>query len=287
MIKISVPATSANIGPGFDCLGIAFNLYNSFRFEKNDRFYMVDFDKRYSNPIRNLVCQSYIKVFDSVGEKPIPLKIYMDKQDVPTSRGLGSSATCIVAGVLAAKYYLKDKISYLHAFQIASKIEGHPDNVAPAMFGGLVASYLDNDNYKFVKYDVSDNLKFNVLVPTFELSTKRSRGALPKYLGYKDIVYNISRVANIPYAFYKGDIILIKELLNDKMHEPYRMGLIEGAEDIKKCAYDNYFAFAISGAGPSLLVISDKCIDNVFDKFKDWRKLDLTVASSGAIVTEI
>ncbi|MGM9971097.1 MAG: homoserine kinase [Anaeroplasmataceae bacterium] len=287
MIKIKVPATSANLGPGFDVLGIAFNLYNSFRFEESEEFQMIGFEKRYEAVEKNLVCQSYIKAFESINETPIPIKIYMDTQDVPTSRGLGSSATCIVAGVLAAKYYLKGKLSLESAFQIATGIEGHPDNVAPAMFGGLIASYKDNDIYKHIRYDVSSILKFNVLVPDFELSTHESRSVLPHELPYSDIVYNTARIANIPYAFYMGNLNLIKDLLSDKMHEPYRMRLIKGAEDIKKRAHENGCAFAISGAGPSLLVISEENINNKFNDFSNWKIYNLAIAKDGAIVIEM
>lgn len=287
MIKIKVPATSANLGPGFDVLGIAFTLYNSFRFEKSDDFEMIGFEKRYLSCERNLVCQSYIKAFQSKGLKPIPVKIYMDLQEVPTSRGLGSSATCIVAGVLAAKYYLDGLLSYEEAFQVAANIEGHPDNIAPAMFGGLIASYNIGGIYKHIKYDVSDKLKFNVLVPNFELPTHESRGALPSNLNYRDIVYNTSRIANIPYAFNNGDLELITELLSDKMHEPYRMKLIKDSDKIREIAKNNGWAFALSGAGPSLLVISKEDINDKFLKFNNWKIFNLTVGQEGAIVSEI
>lgn len=286
MIKVRVPATSANLGPGFDVLGVAFTLYNSFGFERSNHFEMVDFQGRYSDPKHNLVCQSYKKVFDKLNLNAIPVKIYMLEQNVPTSRGLGSSATCIVAGVLAAKYFLKDKVSTELAFQIATSIEGHPDNVAPAMFGGLIASFNDEGTYKYVRYEVSNKLKFNVFVPNFELSTSKARGVLPQVLSYSDIVNNTSRVANIPYAFSKGDLGLLKSLMNDKMHEPYRMALIDGSEDIKKVAHDNGFAFAISGAGPSLLVVSDKDVLNTFEKFSNYKLYKLEVASNGAIIEE-
>lgn len=288
MITIKVPATSANLGPGFDVLGIAFNLYNSFKFKKANFFKMIDFEERYLNPNRNLVCRSYKKVFEELGLDPIPVFIYMLDQEVPTSRGLGSSATCIVAGVLAAKYFLGDKVSYEKCFQIASNIEGHPDNIAPAMFGGLISSYNLNGEFKHVRYNVSNELSFNVLVPPFELNTHESRKALPKVLPYSDIVYNTARISNIPYALSQGNLELLKELMSDKMHEPYRMRLIKGSEDIKKIAIDNGCAFAISGAGPSLLVVSnkEKDINVLFNEYKDWRIFNLEVATNGAIVLE-
>lgn len=286
MIKVKVPATSANLGPGFDALGIAFTLYNEFGFEKSDKLETVDFQGRYANPKYNLVCTSYVKVFEELNIPVIPVKVYMLDQNVPTSRGLGSSATCIVAGVLAAKYFIGDKVSYDFAFQIASRIEGHPDNIAPAMFGGMIASYVKNDKFKHIRYDVSDRIRLNVLVPNFELSTSKARGVLPKVLPYKDIVYNTSRIANLPYAFVNGDLELLSELMDDKMHEPYRMPLIEGAEEIKKVAQSKGYAFAISGAGPSLLVISSNDIEGVFDEFKNYTVYKLNVASNGAIVEE-
>ena len=286
MIKVKVPATSANLGPGFDALGIAFNLYNEFGFEKNNKFEMINFQERYADPKHNLVCISYKKVFDYLNINAIPCKIYMMDQNVPTSRGLGSSATCIVAGVLAAKYFLGKKVSYDECFQIASEIEGHPDNIAPAMFGGMIASYTVDKCFKHVRYEVSENLKFNVLVPSFELSTHQAREVLPKALPYSDIVYNSARVANLPYAFQSGNLELLVELMDDKMHEPYRMPLIKDSSEIKKLAKENGFAFAISGAGPSLLVVSTTDINDTFAKYSDFKVYKLSVASSGAIVEE-
>jgi len=211
----------------------------------------------------------------------------MDTQDVPTSRGLGSSATCIVAGVLAAKYFLGDKVTLDECFQIASQIEGHPDNVAPAMFGGLISSYTKGNEFKYVKYDVSDKLMFNVFVPPFELETHASRGVLPKELGYKDIVFNTSRMANIPYAMQTGNLELLIDMLNDKMHEPYRLPLINGSKEIRDIAHNNNCAFALSGAGPSLLIISDKNINSLFTQYTDWKMFNLQIGNNGAIVKEI
>ncbi len=285
MIKIKVPATSANLGPGFDCLGLAFNLYNVFSFELCKTFCFSGFDEAYAND-NNLVKTSYEAVFKYLNKEVIPVKITMDYLNVPTSRGLGSSATCIVAGVLAAKYFLNDEIDILTCFNIASNIEGHPDNVCPAMFGGLISSY-KTDTYKYVKYDVSSELIFNVLVPSFKLNTHVARSVLPKSLEYKDIIFNMARVSNIPYAFSSGNICLIKELLNDKLHEPYRMSLIKDSSLIKKIAHDNDYSFSISGAGPSLLVISKNKITNEFEDFSDWRLLNLEVCNSGAIVEVI
>lgn len=283
MIKIKVPATSANLGPGFDVLGVAYTMYNAFGFEKSDHYEMVGFQGRYSNPNHNLVCASYKKVFDYLNINAYPVKIHMLEQEVPTSRGLGSSATCIVAGVLAAKEFLKGRVSYDECFQIATSIEGHPDNIAPAMFGGLVASF-KADNYKFVKYNVSDKLKFNLLVPSFELQTSKSRGVLPHELSYADITFNASRVANIPYAMSNGDLNLLKDLMNDKAHEPYRMPLIKDSECIKEIAHNNGYAFAISGAGPTLLVISDDDISDKFANYSDFKIYKLNVSNQGAII---
>lgn len=285
MIKIKVPATSANIGPGFDCLGIAFNLYNHFKFEENNEFELIGFDERYKED--NLVLNSYLEVFKQLGIEPIKIRIIMDTQEVPTSRGLGSSATCIVAGVLAAKYFLGDKGKDVNYFNIASNLEGHPDNVAPAMFGSLVASYKVEDEYKMVKYEVSSSVKYNVLVPNFELSTHEARNALPKTLTYSDIIHNTSRLVNIPYALSSGNISLIKDLLDDKMHEPYRMSLISESTDIKKIAHENGWSFSISGAGPSLLIISDKEVEETFSSFKNWKVYELNVANDGTILEVI
>lgn len=281
MIKVSVPATSANLGPGFDSLGIALKLYNVFTFKKASSF-SFDGDLNVED---NLIIKTIKKAFAYKNEEEPTLEI-TSKSDVPMSRGLGSSATCIIAGLLAANYYLANKLSNQEILNLSTEIEGHPDNVTPAFLGGLVASYL-TDKTNCVRYEVSNNIKFNYLVPNFTLSTEAARKALPATLTYKQAVNNISRCANIPFAFTKGDLSMLKDLLSDAIHEPFRFPLIEDSLTIKEYATKNNLPFFLSGAGPTLCILDDKYIDLDIETKKDWQVYHLEVDYTGAKVVEI
>ena len=257
MFLVKVNATSANVCVGFDVLGLALDITNEFSFEKSDKFEFVGFEKQYSSPKSNMVYRAYRKVFEKLNKKPIPVRIGF-KGDIPVSRGLGSSSSLIVAGIFAANEALNKPLSVEELYDIACEIEGHPDNVAPAIYGGLVASFKNDDKYKSIIYPVNNNLKFLVIIPPFKLSTHEAREALPKVLPYKDIVNNLSRIVNIPYAFNNGDVRLLKELFNDKVHEPYRGKLIQNYDNIKNDLKDLNCAFAISGSGSCMLVICEE-----------------------------
>ena len=138
-------STSANVGPGFDTLGICFDLYNDYQYEINDKYELINFPFKYTNPNKNLIIQSYEKVFKLLNKPIIYIKLTQLVQNIPTSRGLGSSASCIVCGIMMANDILNNPLSKEEVFQLASEIEGHPDNVAPAILGGLVLSSLEED----------------------------------------------------------------------------------------------------------------------------------------------
>lgn len=257
MIKIKVPATSANFSIGFDVCGIAFNIYNEFLFEKSDKNKLAGFQKEFLND-NNLVLQSYKRFFKEYHLEYIPISITLSKSNVPDSRGLGSSATCIVAGVLAANLISKSNLSNEALLTLMSKIEGHPDNVAPAFLGGFVASYKNKDEYKSIRYHVSHNLYFNVYIPNQHLSTEEARNVLPLNYSREDVISNLSRIIHLPNALVNGDYKLLKDLLKDKIHEPYRLKLIEHSNDLIKQLSEIGATCIISGSGSTMLGISDK-----------------------------
>lgn len=255
MLQVRVSATSANVCVGFDVLGLALSLENVFTFEKKNEFSFKGFLPKYSNKNHNLVYDSYVNVFKRLNLEPIPVEIGF-KGDIPVSRGLGSSSSLIVAGVFAANYFLNNKLTNDELLNICCEIEGHPDNVAPAVLGGLVASFKDDNGYHSISYPVSNKLKFFAVIPPFELSTHMAREVLPKALEYKDIVNNLSRIIHLPKAFNDGDVKLLKSLFNDKLHEPYRGNLIKGYNEIKEILRNEDAAFAISGSGSTMLIIA-------------------------------
>jgi len=256
MLRIKVEATSANLCVGFDTLGIALDIYNEFTFEKSDEFGFKGFLNEYSNVHNNLVYDSYTHIFELKGEKPVPVIIGY-KGDIPLSRGMGSSSSLIVAGVFAANYFLKNKFTKDELFSICAKIEGHPDNVAPAIYGNMVASFKYEDEYYPNIYKISDKLKFGVVIPNNHVSTEAARKVMPKEYKISDIVNNLSRIVNVPYAFTNGDLELIKKLFIDMIHEPYRKALINEYDEVKKIVENNNAVIAISGSGSTMLIISN------------------------------
>ena len=255
MFRIKVNATSANICVGFDVLGLALDIFNEFEFEAAEKFEFYGFEPEYCNIKNNMVYDSYVEVFKRLKMDPIPVSIGF-KGDIPVSRGLGSSSSLIVAGVFAANHILNDKLTKDECFAICAEIEGHPDNVAPAIYGNLVASYREGDVFYPNIYPVSNRLKFITVIPPFKLSTHAAREVLPKSLPYADIVHNMARIVNIPRAFADGDIELLKHLFSDKLHEPYRGKLINGYAELKAICDKEDVAFCISGSGSTMLIVA-------------------------------
>ena len=285
MIKITVPATSANLGPGFDCLGIALNLYNTFYFEKTeDDFVYINMPEKYCNR-NNLIVRSSLETYKYLNIDPIYYSI-SNESDVPIARGLGSSATCIAAGILAAVKFSGKDVSTGEMISIASKIEGHPDNTTPALIGGLV-SCVNSKEVLYNKYLVDNSLRFTVVIPPFKLSTNEARGVLPKTLGYEDIVYSMSRAINIPKALEEGNLEMLYYLLRDKLHQPYRFDLIKGSKKYLNFSKKNKLPFCISGSGSTMLFISNESIVEKLEKINDnYTVIELKVDNGGAKVEE-
>ena len=203
-IKVSVPATSANVGSGFDALGLAVTLYNTATFEESDKLDISAADgTRIPRNESNLIYRSAKSLFDRVGKKMPPLKI-VQTNPIPMARGLGSSSACIIAGLLGANRMLGDVLNTQELLTLATAIEGHPDNVAPALLGGLTSSVFEDGQVYSVKRDVDPSLCFAAIVPDYKLLTEAARAALPARVPHKDAVYNLSRAALLPAAFCDG-----------------------------------------------------------------------------------
>ena len=259
MIKIKVPATSANVGPGFDCLGIAYSYFNEFKIEKADKMLIEGCDPAFTTKDNefNIAFNETMKKLKKKGS----YHVYYEPK-IPASRGLGSSASVIIAGCMTANilYGGNNKLSNDDIFQIASKLEGHPDNVAPAIFGGLTASTkLKNELFYHKKYNVSNKLYFTVLIPDFKTSTAMARKLLPKSYKKEEATEMISHSILMVEAIQNGDFNLLKNVCVDYIHEPFRKKLIRDYDYIKKIVEKNGDAVVlISGSGPTLLVISNK-----------------------------
>lgn len=292
MVKIRVPATSANMGPGFDSLGVALNMYNTFNAKEMEKGLKITGCSRVFNNENNLVIKSMKRCFEEIGYiyKGIELNI---NASIPVSRGLGSSAACIVGGVMAANEIAGRYLSKEDILKIAAGIEGHPDNISPAIFGGMTVSIKDVDKIYYEKINISRNINFCAIIPEFKLSTDISRSVLPKEVPFGDAVFNIGRAALLITALERGRTDLIKICCSDKLHQDYRGFLINNYNEItKKCSELNSLGVFLSGAGPTIMVIiNNKNVDIIenlkgyLDTLKDrWKVKKLNIDYKGAAV---
>lgn len=289
MIKIKVPATSANLGPGFDTLGIALNIYNVFYVDKSDILIFENIDEEFKNR-ENLFVIAYDKALAIKNKKA---NVYVKfETNIPISRGLGSSSSLIVAGVLAANYLHNLGLSMQEMFYICNSIEGHPDNVAPCLFGGFTASLVHKDIPYSKKIAVNKKFVFTVMIPDFEVKTVDARKVLPKELSTEDAIYSLSRAISLCFALQDGDEEILKLSFNDKIHQPYREKLIPDYKDLEKEALQKgALSFMISGSGSTCLAIStDKNFSEKIDTSRlkaKWRLIDCSVHSEEAKVEDI
>ena len=255
---VRVPASSANLGPGFDCFGIAWQLYNEIEFTPDKDIEITGCDEKFCSA-DNLAYKAYAMTLEKGGVKEKGVHIHFKNTDIPVSHGLGSSSALIVGGVIAADALYDLKLSDMEKLEIATAIEGHPDNVAPALLGGLTASTMVGSDPVTVHFPLSDRLIFAALVPPFELSTALARSVLPSSVSRADAVFNVSRAALVLNALGSGDAALLGVGMEDRVHQPFRLPLIEGWETAEKLSADcGGKAFCISGAGSTLLCASNE-----------------------------
>ena len=290
MVTIVTPATTANLGPGFDCLGCALSLYNRFEFEEIDSGYEITGCPPEYAGADNLCAVAYRAAMERMGMRPRGLRVAIDSR-IPLSRGLGSSASCIVAGALAANALHGNPLSEDEALCVATGVEGHPDNVAPCLLGGLTASFLQEGRVRTVRFTPHPSIRFCALIPDFELSTAKARAALPAQVPFADAVYNLSRAALLPRALEAGDTGAVAAALTDRLHQPYRKALIPEYDRVRETALAcGAFAFCVSGAGPTLLALYQ---DDAFPARAEealrpfahaWQVLPLAVDAAGSKV---
>ena len=290
MVKVTAPATTANIGPGFDVLGLAFKFYNEFNFERIDGGLIIEGCPDLYNNKENLVYRSFALTAEKLGERADGIKISI-KTNIPLSRGLGSSSSCIVGGVYGANAFYGGGLTRDEMYRIAAMIEGHPDNISPCVYGGLTASMVEGEIPYHMDYDISSDLKFCALIPDFEVSTGEARKILPKLVDHKDAVFNVSRAVVLLKALETGDIDMINLALKDKLHQRYRGSLIHEYDEIKAICEDaGRPALFISGSGPTLMNISrdekfpEKIKDSIAKLKHKWELKVLEISKRGAFV---
>ena len=265
-VNVLVPSTTANLGPGFDCLGAALDLYNEFIFTRieggGDRFDLI-MESTDGNHLRggpeNLVFRAAQKVWTSANVSPFALEARV-RLAVPPARGLGSSATAIVAGLIGANAIMDSPLSKEKLLELAIDIEGHPDNVVPSLIGGLcLTARSSSQRWRIVRCEWHNSIKVVVAIPAIRLSTNEARRVMPKNIPISDAVTNMGALTLLLNGLKTGNEELISEGMFDKLHEPYRWKLIKGGLEVKEAALEaGALGCAISGAGPSILALCKK-----------------------------
>ncbi len=281
MIQVSVPATSANVGAGFDAIGLAVTLYNTAVFEESDTLQIASSDgTEVPTGEDNLIYHSAKLLFEKCG-KPVPPMKITQTNPIPMARGLGSSSACIIAGLLGANKMLGDPLSKEDLLTLANEIEGHPDNVAPALLGGLSASAVEEGKVYSVQKPVNDTLKFAAFIPSYPLLTSAARSALPASVSHKQAIYNLSRAALLSAAFCDGRQDLIPVATQDSLHQQYRMPLMPGAAEIVDMAKEcGALSCYVSGAGSTMMaVLRSEDADAFYAKAALALKEDNTLAA--------
>lgn len=259
-VTVKVPATTANLGPGFDCLGLALDLWNTsyFTLTGEDIRVIVTGEGATTLPTsaRNLMVRAFFDVYRLQGQ-PLPPGLQIDCENkIPLGSGLGSSAAAVLAGVMAANALLGEPFTSREILRIANKLEGHADNAAAALYGGLVAIFTDSDSdLKVHKLDCA--FKTVVVVqPDVKLPTVKARQVLPKLIPMEDAVFNIGHSIIMVEALRSGNRDLLNQTMEDHLHQPYRLGLIPGAQAALQAARNLGAPAALSGAGPSMVAFA-------------------------------
>jgi homoserine kinase len=260
-VCVKVPATTANLGAGFDCIGAALSLYNQFTFTlANERKIVAQGAEadRVDLGSHNLAYQAFVKVFERL-QKPIPhIQLTIDLS-VPLARGLGSSATAIVGGLLGGNGLAGFPLSPAEIMEMAIAMEGHPDNVVPALIGGCRLAASNGERWEVCDLPWHSTIVPVVAIPNFELSTAEARQVLPATYSRADAVFNISHLALLMRGLETGNGAWVRAGLADRIHQPYRKKLIKGYADVEQAAIAaGAYGLVISGAGPTLLALVDE-----------------------------
>lgn len=270
-VIVTVPATTANLGPGFDCIGAALTLYNEFRFNTDTQGLKISVTgaeaQRVDTGAENLVYQAFEKFYQHIGQTVPPVEIEI-KLGVPLARGLGSSATAIVGGLMGANQLAGAPLEAVEVMNLAIAMEGHPDNVVPAMLGGcrlaatgqkppLDKGGLGGVNWEICEIGWHSEIVAVVAIPDFELSTSAARSVLPTQYTRADAIFNIAHLGLLLRGLETGNKDWLTAALQDKIHQPYRQALIVGYEAVQAAAVRaGAYGMVISGAGPTLLALA-------------------------------
>ncbi|MCR8644125.1 homoserine kinase [Paenibacillus sp. N1-5-1-14] len=259
-VRVKVPASTANLGPGFDSLGMSLELYAYIEMSFADQTEIELFgDNMEGVPLdkSNLIYEVAQMVFAEAGEHHPELYIGMCS-DIPLTRGLGSSASAIVGALVAANALIGGKLSADRLFQLASQLEKHPDNVGASLFGGIVVAFWDGARAEHIRLEPHIDMDVLVAIPSFQLATEKARHVLPQSVALSEAVFNLSHSSLLVAAFATGNLAMIRHAMQDRLHQPHRAALIPGMTEILEHAVQHgALGAALSGAGPTMLALVD------------------------------
>ena len=296
MIKVRVPATSANMGPGFDSMGLALGLYNYVTAEETDGGLLIDIPdetgKFLAKDERNLVYKSMMALFREVGYPVKGLHLTLEN-NIRVTRGLGSSSAGIVSGLIAANAMSGNQLSKDGLLFLAAELEGHADNVTPALMGGFTVAVKQRNRVQYVKTELKDDLCFAAFIPDFYLQTKKARGILPHSVSMRDAVYNTGHSALLATSLMTGKYENIRTAVGDKLHQRYRKRLVPRMDEMFKTCYEKgALGVYLSGAGPTIVAIVHR--DNaefeakmnqvLQERMPDWNLTMLLADNTGAVI---
>lgn len=268
MIKVTVPATSANLGIGYDTLGMAVSLYSHFTFDHADALTITGCPEEFQNR-DNMVYVAFEQALEQWGMEPFPISIDI-QTEIPVARGLGSSSTCVVAGIMGAAALTRRTVTREELVAMATALEGHPDNVAPALLGAAVCSFTpEGELPRCLRYNVSERLRFITIIPPYEVHTSEARKVVPKEVPLSTAVWQMGRIAGLTRGLETGDTELIAAANDDRLQEPYRRKLIPDYDAIRAtCLEGGAKTIWISGSGSTLMAVTD---DTIVAKFLQVR----------------
>ena len=270
-VEIKIPATSANIGSGFDSLGLAVQMYNRVILEPWEGAEVISLD---GVPVptgeNNLIYKTVKYLFDICGKPLSGLRIQQENA-IPMARGLGSSSACIVAGLMGGNVLLGSPLSREDIIHMAATMEGHPDNSTPAILGGQVTAAIENGRVFYCRQQLRDDLRFAAIIPDFELKTSAARAALPKEVSRADGVFNLSRSALMAMSLAAGEYGNLRVAAQDRLHQPYRLELIPGAKPVMDCALEfGAYCVYISRAGSTLMAMPGTGNSTFAQRLRCW-----------------
>ncbi|SDD23395.1 homoserine kinase [Paenibacillus sp. UNCCL117] len=260
-VRVQVPASTANLGPGFDTLGMALNLYAwiEMSMAEETRFTLYG-EQMQGIPTdkSNLLYEVAKLVFERAGLEAPELEIAM-YSDIPLTRGLGSSASAIVGALAAANALIGGRFTDDELFQFATELEQHPDNVGASLFGGIVVAFWDGERAEHIRIEPHESIEVLVAIPHFQLATEKARGILPREQSLDNAVFNVGHSSVLVAAFCTGRLDMISRAMKDALHQPYRAPMVPGLSEILAEATEHgALGVALSGAGPTILALVDR-----------------------------